>query len=218
MNYSLVFGLALFSLSVSSYAFVPIDPGIDCTKTTTPVEEALCNATDYGMEELDNTMAELYKAVSKSPGVDAVALKKSQQAWLAKRNKCHGSGGQVASCLFESYRARYIELSSGYDQQHLTGTFSKKSWFIDSVLLPRGKLAVSISTDRSVPTYDSCLISFITPLKGTSAKYTFAPVVAGKDEKCTINMNVTGSRIDVSSTGCRSSCGHTVPFDGTYEK
>ena len=218
MNYPLGFGLALLTLSVSSFAFAQEEPSFDCAKARTHVEKVLCSGGNSGMGDLDNTMANLYKAVSQSPGVDVVALKTSQQAWLAKRNKCKGSDAKVASCLYDSYRARYIELSVSYDHQHLTGIFSNKLGFIDSVLFPDGKLAVNIATDVGEPSYDSCSVTFVAPLKGASVQHTFTAEETGGDEKCTVNMNVTGSQIDVSSVGCRAFCGNSASFDGTYKK
>lgn len=219
MNYSSGFGLALFSLSVSSCAFAQEEPSFDCAKARTHVEKVLCSGGNSGMGDLDNTMANLYKAVSQSPGVDVVALKKSQMAWLAKRNKCQGSDTKVASCLLDSYRARYSELSSSYDKQHLTGFFSNKLGFIDSVLFPDGKLAVNISTNVGGPSYDSCSVTFIAPLKGASVQHTFTAEDTGVvDEKCTVNMNVTGSKIKVSSAECSTFCGNSATFDGVYKK
>ncbi|RYM63520.1 hypothetical protein BSQ98_13200 [Serratia liquefaciens] len=218
MNYPLGFGLALLILSVSSFAFAQEEPSFDCAKARTHVEKVLCSGGNSGMGDLDNTMANLYKAVSQSPGVDVVALKTSQQAWLAKRNKCKGADAKVASCLYDSYRARYIELSVSYDHQHLTGIFSNKLGFIDSVLFPDGKLAVNIATDVGEPSYDSCSVTFVAPLKGASVQHTFTAEETGGDEKCTVNMNVTGSQIDVSSVGCRAFCGNSASFDGTYKK
>lgn len=218
MNYLFCLGLALLSLSVSSFSIAQEEPSFDCAKARTHVEKVLCSGGNSGMGDLDNTMTNLYNAVSQSPDVDTIALKMSQKAWLAKRNKCKGSDDKVANCLIDTYRARYVELSASYDQRHLTGIFSNKLGFIDSVLFPDGKLTVHISTDIGEPSHDSCSVAFVAPLNGASVQHTLTAEETGGNEKCTVNMNVTSSQINVSSIGCRSLCGNSASFDGAYKK
>ncbi|URK87582.1 lysozyme inhibitor LprI family protein [Rhizobium sp. RCAM05350] len=136
MNYKFMFGFALFSLSVSSLASAQEDPSFDCSKAKTQVEKVLCSGGNSGMGWIDQTMADLYKAVRVAPDADAAALETSQRAWLAKRNQCKGSDEKVMNCLIDSYRARYVELSSSYDQQHLTGQFTNQLGVLDGVLFP----------------------------------------------------------------------------------
>lgn len=92
------------------------------------------------MGNLDQTMHDLYEAVSNSPDIDKLAISMSQRKWLEKRNECKGSDDTVMNCLYVSYRAMYIELSKPYDKQHLTGLFANKSGTMDSVLFPDKKL------------------------------------------------------------------------------
>lgn len=168
MNYQFIFSLALFSLSAPSLVYAQEDPSFDCSKAKTQVEKVLCSGGNSGMGWIDQTMADLYKAVREAPDADAAVVESSQRAWLAMRNQCKGSDEKVKSCLIDSYRARYVELSSSYDQQHLTGLFINKLGFLDSVLFPGGNLSINISTDVGAPSYDSCSVTFRAPLKGTS--------------------------------------------------
>ena len=79
-NYPFCFRLILLTLSVASVAFAMEEPGFDCAKARTHVEKVLCSGGNFGMGDLDNTMANLYKTVRQSPGANAVALKTRQQA------------------------------------------------------------------------------------------------------------------------------------------
>jgi uncharacterized protein len=218
MNYQLIFGVALFSLSASSLVYAQEDPSFDCSKAKTHVEKVLCSGGNSGMGWIDQTMADLYKAVREAPGADAVALASSQHAWLAKRNQCKGSDEKVMNCLTDSYRARYVELSSSYDQQHLTGQFTNKLGILDSVLFPGGNLSVNISTDVGAPSYDSCSVTFRAPLAGSAVHHVFTPEEMGTDDQCAVDLKVTGSQIDVSSKECRTLCGLSASFDGTYKR
>lgn len=218
MKYHLIFSLALFSLSASSPVYAQEEPSFDCSKAKTHVEKVLCSGGNSGMGWIDQTMADLYKAVLEAPGADAAALEASQRAWLAKRDQCKGSDEKVMNCLIDSYRARSIELSSSYDQQHLTGQFLNKLGGLDSVLFPGGNLSVDISTNVGAPSYDSCSVTFRAPLEGTIVHHVFTPEEMGTDDQCTVDMKVTGSQIEVSAKDCRSLCGNSASFDGIYKR
>lgn len=218
MNYKFICGFALFSLSAPSLAYAQEEPSFDCSKAKTHVEKVLCSGGNSGMGWIDQTMADLYKAVREAPDADAAALEASQRAWLAKRNQCKGSDEKVMNCLIDSYRARYVELSSSYDQQHLTGQFTNTLGILDGVLFPDGNLAVNISTDVGAPSYDSCSVTFRAPLDGTAVHHVFTPEEMGTDDQCTVDMKVTSSQIEVLSKDCRTLCGNSASFDGTYKR
>lgn len=76
-------------------------PSFDCAKATTLVENAICQDLELGA--LDGTLAEQYQAVWRATSGESArqALKKSQRAWLAKRNQC-----KDRSCLVSAYRER----------------------------------------------------------------------------------------------------------------
>ncbi|BCU06759.1 lysozyme inhibitor LprI family protein [Allochromatium tepidum] len=88
-------GLALQTLHAVA------QPSFDCTKATTLVENAICQDSELGA--LDETLAEQYQAVWRATSGESArqALKKSQRAWLAKRNQC-----QDRPCLVRVYRER----------------------------------------------------------------------------------------------------------------
>jgi uncharacterized protein len=218
MNYQLLFSLALFSLSAPSLIYAQEEPSFDCSKAKTHVEKVLCSGGNSGMGWIDQTMADLYKAVSEAPGADAAALESSQHAWLTKRNQCKGSDEKVMNCLIDSYHARYVELSSSYDQKRLTAQFNNQLGILDGVLFPNGDLEVNISTNVGAPSYDSCTVTFRAPLKGAAVHYVFAPDEIDPDEQCTVDLKVTGSQIQVSSKECRTYCGLSASFDGTYDR
>ena len=218
MNYKLIVGLSLLSLSAPSLVSAQEDPSFDCSKAKTQVEKVLCSGGNSGMGWIDQTMADLYKAVRETPGADTAALETSQHAWLAKRNQCKGSDEKVMNCLIDSYRARYVELSSSYDQQHLTGQFTNKLGILDSVLFPGGNLSVNISTDVGAPSYDSCSVTFRAPLEGGAVHHVFTPEEMGTDVQCTVDLKVTSSQIEVSPKDCRTLCGLSASFDGTYKR
>jgi uncharacterized protein len=201
MNRFFVFGLGLFSMSTApSLVQAQEEPSFDCSKAKSQVEKVLCSGGDSGMGWIDQTMADLYKAVRAAPGADAATLESSQRAWLAKRDHCKGSDEKVMNCLIDSYRGRYAELSSAYDQKHLTGTYG------------------NISTDVGAPSYDSCSVTFRAPLEGEAVQHVFTPEEIGADGQCTVDLKITGSQIDVTPKDCRVFCGNSASFDGAYKK
>ncbi|KQU95366.1 DUF1311 domain-containing protein [Ensifer sp. T173] len=219
MNRFFVFGLGLFSMSTApSLVQAQEEPSFDCSKAKSQVEKVLCSGGDSGMGWIDQTMADLYKAVRAAPGADAATLESSQRAWLAKRDHCKGSDEKVMNCLIDSYRGRYAELSSAYDQKHLTGTYGNARGVLDSVLFPDGNLLVNISTDVGAPSYDSCSVTFRAPLEGEAVQHVFTPEEIGADGQCTVDLKITGSQIDVTPKDCRVFCGNSASFDGAYKK
>ena len=88
-------GLALQTLHAVA------QPSFDCTKATTLVENAICQDPELGA--LDGTLAEQYQALWRATSGESArqALKKSQRAWLAKRNQC-----KDRPCLVRVYRER----------------------------------------------------------------------------------------------------------------
>lgn len=215
-NNHLVYGLVLFSMSVAP-VHAQEAPSFDCAKAKTQVEKVLCSGGDSGMGWIDQTMADLYKAVREAPGADTAALAASQRAWLAKRNECKGSDVKVMNCLIDSYRARYLELSASYDEKRITGQYANDAGVVDTVLFPDGNLSVNISTSGPAPTYDSCSVTFRAPLDGDAAHHVFTPDETGTDDQCTVDMKVTGSRIEIPRD-CRVFCGNSASFDGIYKK
>lgn len=214
-------GCAFLAVSAgSSVAQAQEDPSFDCSKARTHVEKVLCSGGNSGMGWIDQTMADLYKAVHQVPGADAAALQASQRAWLVQRNRCSGSDEKVMNCLLDSYRARYVELSAPYDQHHLTGGYSNErvGGYLDGVLFPDGSLSVSISSTGPAPAYDQCSVTFRAPLQGDTVHYVAPPDADDPDDKCAVELKLSGSQIQVTPTDCRSSCGNGASFDGVYKK
>ncbi len=218
MNNNLILGLVLLSISIASFpAHTQEVPSFDCSKAKTHVENILCSGGNSGMGWIDRTMADLYKAVREAPGADTTALESSQYAWLAKRNDCKGSDVKVMNCLTDSYRARYLELSSSYDEEHVTGRYGNDRGVLDAVLFPDGSLSVNISTSGPAPAYDSCSVTFRAALEGNAVRHVFSSEELGVDGQCTVDMKVTSTQIDIPKD-CRTLCGSGASFDGTYKK
>ncbi|MFE0758585.1 lysozyme inhibitor LprI family protein [Inquilinus sp. NPDC058860] len=214
-------GYAFLAVSAgSSVAQAQEDPSFDCSKARTHVEKVLCSGGNSGMGWIDQTMADLYKAVHQVPGADPAALQASQRAWLVQRNHCSGSDEKVLNCLLDSYRARYVELAAPYDQQHVTGAYSngRVNGILDGVLFPDGSLSVSIASSGPAPAYDQCSVTFRAPLKGDTVQYVAPPDVDDLDDKCAIELKLNGSRIQVMPTDCRDDCGNGASFDGVYKR
>ncbi|RZT99870.1 hypothetical protein EV681_1665 [Advenella incenata] len=218
MNDQLKYGLGICLLLVPCLASAQEAPSFDCAKAKTQVEKVLCSGGNSGMGWIDQTMANLYKAIRKVPDTNLAALESSQRAWLAKRNQCKGSDEKVMNCLVDSYRARYIELSSSYDKQQYTGQFSNNKGVLDSVLFPDGNLSVNISTDVGAPSYDSCSVTFLAPLAGTAVHHVFTEEETGTTDQCIVDLNVSGSQFSVKPKSCQSFCGNAASFDGIYKK
>ncbi len=218
MNEQLKYSVGVCLLWVPCLASAQEAPSFDCGKAKTHVEKVLCSGGNSGMGWIDQTMANLYKGIRKVPDTDLAALESGQRAWLAKRNQCKGSDEKVMNCLVDSYRARYIELSSSYDKQQYTGHFSNKKGVLDSVLFPDGSLSVNISTDVGAPSYDSCSVAFIAPLAGTAVHHVFTAEETGTTEQCTVDLKISGSQSAVNPKGCQSFCGNAASFDGVYKK
>lgn len=219
MNNRILFKGGLVLLSISSFAFSQESPSFDCTLAKTHVEKALCSGGNSGMGDLDQTMHDLYMTVRKSPGANIKALNTSQHEWLEKRNQCKGTDDEVMNCLYDSYRERYKELSKSYDKQQLTGLFTNKSGMMDSVLFPNGMLSVNISTDAGAPSYDSCQVSFRAPVEKDILKHVLTADEIAGDSNCSVEMNVSGTQMEISSKECRASlCGNSASFDGIYKR
>lgn len=212
------FFIGFIFLSVSSLVYSQESPSFDCSLAKTHVEKVLCSGGNSGMGDLDQTMHDLYKAVNNSPDIDKSALSVSQRKWLIERNKCKGTDDTVTNCLYESYRARYIELSKSYDKQQLTGLFTNDLGMMDSVLFPDGTLSVNISTDSGAPSYDSCMVSFRAPVEGSSVQHVFTHDEILSDKKCSVDMKVSSAKMQISSKECRALCGISASFDGTYKR
>lgn len=194
MKYITYSGIFLFLLSSILLVYAQEEPSFDCSLARTPVEKALCGGGNSGMGDLDQAMHDLFKSVSNSPDVNKPALISIQRRWLAERNQCKGAEIDIINCLYDSYRARYIELCKTYDKQHLTGPYVNELVTMDSVF-PDGKLAVNISTSSGAPSYDSCSVSFKSPVKDISVKHTFTHDEILSDDKCSVNMKISGTQM-----------------------
>ncbi len=75
----------------------------DCSKASTQVERLIC--ADPTLSDLDDRLAQAYRAAAGRPGADAVRA--GQRRWLKEvRNRC-----QDISCLMEAYNARIRDVS-----------------------------------------------------------------------------------------------------------
>jgi uncharacterized protein len=99
--------MAVFSATGFVEVLAQEQPSFDCTRAHTQVEHVLCAGGNSGMGWIDQTMTDLYKAVIQTSGGQADALRASQRAWLARRDRCTGSEDKVMNYLLKSYRARY---------------------------------------------------------------------------------------------------------------
>ena len=207
-------------LYCGSTGYAQEDPSFDCVKASTQIEKVLCSGGNSGMGWIDQTMAALYKEVREAPGTDASTLQANQRAWLARRNKCTGSDEEVMGCLFDSYRSRFAELSSSYDRRHLTGRYKndRVNGYLDSVLFPDGSLSVSITSNGGPPGYDQCAIAFRAPLNGERVYYMDSQNSPSPGNECTVELTITGARIQVAPTGCLSYCGMAASFESVYNK
>ena len=77
----------------------------DCKKATTFAEKQICS--DPLLGKLDDALSENYKSMLDADIGDGARkdLKKTQKAWLSKRNKC-----TTKECLIEAYRKRIDEI------------------------------------------------------------------------------------------------------------
>jgi uncharacterized protein len=222
MRFSWLSGLmAVFSATGFVEVLAQEQPSFDCTRAHSQVEHVLCAGGNSGMGWIDQTMTDLYKAVIQSSGGQADALRASQRAWLARRDRCTGSEDKVMNCLVKSYRARYAEIAAPYDVSHLTGLYTDKTinGFLESVLFPDHSLAVSIDTILGAPSYNSCNATFRAPLQGDHMHYTAPPDPHDSSApRCTIDLSVSHSSVVVSQSGCSFLCGANVDFAGTFTR
>jgi uncharacterized protein len=213
--------MAVFSATGFVEVLAQEQPSFDCTRAHTQVEHVLCAGGNSGMGWIDQTMADLYKAVIQSLGRQADALRASQRAWLARRDRCTGSEIKVVNCVLESYRTRYAEIAAPYDVSHLTGRYTDKTinGNLDSVLFPDHSLAVTIDASLGAASYNSCNATFRAPLQGNHVHYTAPPDPADPSApRCTIDLSASHSSVVVSQSGCSSLCGANVDFSGTFTR
>ncbi len=81
----------------------------DCAKAAGSDERTIC--ADRTLNDLDVQMATQYQFLRGLFAMGARgAMQDSQQAWLAKRQRCGGD----SACLLKSYRTRIAELDDIY--------------------------------------------------------------------------------------------------------
>jgi uncharacterized protein YecT (DUF1311 family) len=87
---------------------ISMGPAFDCEKASTAVEKLIC--TTPALAQSDMELAGFYKknllaSTASAGAVTPDALKLSQRAFLAVRNRC-----ETVDCLSEAYRKRYEDL------------------------------------------------------------------------------------------------------------
>ncbi|MDI9105840.1 hypothetical protein DMW62_03100 [Serratia marcescens] len=83
----------------------------DCAKAANRDEQAIC--ANRTLNDLDVQMATKYQFLRGLFAMGARgAMQDSQQAWLAKRQRC----GDDTACLLQSYRTRIAELDDIYQR------------------------------------------------------------------------------------------------------
>ena len=86
-------------------------PSFDCSKASTPVQQAICQ--DTRLAELDRELAALHDKLRTGLAPPAAHhLQDDQLRWLAGRDRCRGEAAKMASCLQEEYENRLAHLKA----------------------------------------------------------------------------------------------------------
>jgi uncharacterized protein len=90
----------------------PGPPAFDCSRARRLTEIAICR--DPRLGSCDRMLNVAFYEAQARAGRGAVALRRDQEAWLARRDACAGAGGQgpaaVADCIGRAYDERIAEL------------------------------------------------------------------------------------------------------------
>ncbi len=211
---------ALFTLAGRPTAHAQEEPSFDCRTARTQIEHVLCSGGNSGMGWIDQTMAHLYDAALQAPKTDPAALRASQRAWLARRDRCAGTDIQAMSCLAASYRARFAAIAAAYDTAHLTGAYSNAevNGFLDAVLFPDHTLAVNAASSTGGPAYASCGLTLHAPL--TNGRLGYDPASDGDtgEGACRFDLTTSPGHIDIERHGCDAFCGNGAAITGTYRR
>jgi uncharacterized protein len=109
--------LAVFSFAPSSGYAASYAP-IDCAKTSTVAETAICNS--YALGQNEARMATLFGVLTSLVAMGQRSdLIDTQRRWISVREAC---GGNV-ECLSQAYKTRIDELSQALDALAKRGPF-----------------------------------------------------------------------------------------------
>jgi uncharacterized protein len=107
-----VFSFAPSAVQAASYA------PLDCAKTSTAAETAICNSYALGQDEA--RMATLFSVLTSLVAMGQRSdLIDTQQRWISVREAC----GSKMDCLSQAYKTRIDELSQALDIMAKRGPF-----------------------------------------------------------------------------------------------